>query len=97
MTSTDTTTLEEQIAPVAAELADVQDRIKNLTEIADGLKAKLRDLRFNPDAFATAYPVTTNPQFYKLTPDAAAIKAKVAPEVYESFMRQVGDVKVGLS
>ena len=111
-------TLEDRIAPVAAELATVQDKIKELTERADALKAILRDLtdgapdsyaagnltvtispnrRFDPAAFAAAYPVTQHPEFYKLTPDTTTVKAKVAPEVYESFMRQVGDVKVGLS
>lgn len=39
--------------------------------------------RVDVDAVAQAYPVTDNPQLYKLVPDLAAIKKNLSPAVVE--------------
>lgn len=52
--------------------------------------------RFDPVMFAEHFPVSANPEFYKLVPDATLVKRGLSPEAYESFMAVVGDAKVSI-
>ena len=47
-------TLEEQLAPLAARLADIQAAKADLEEQEKGIKAAIRDLVPGPDAYAAA-------------------------------------------
>lgn len=40
------------------------------------------------------YPVTTHPQFYKLTLDTAAVRRELAPAVVDEHMALAGDMKI---
>lgn len=80
-------TLEDQITPVATELATVQDRIKEMTERADTLKAQLRDLtQGTPDSYAAGALTVTislnrrfNPQLAeRILPDDVLALCRVS-------------------
>lgn len=78
MTTTTTSTLEERLAPIAAELATVQDHIKALQERESHLKTQIRELVPGTDAYEAgplAVVVSTNNRFdpkraLDLVPDA---------------------------
>jgi len=73
-----TETLEQRLAPLATQLADVQAAIADLTEREKGLKAAIRDLVPGSDSYAAAgltVVVSTNNRFdaakaLPLIPDA---------------------------
>lgn len=121
MTNTDTTTqttqtLAEQLAPLAAELATVQEKINDLRDQESTLKAQILDLthgdpatygagnvdvivsqasRLNLAAIAKAYPATTHPQLYALTPDTKAVRHYLAEADLEPFLtRSAPSVKL---
>ena len=64
--NTPNTTIADQLAPLAADLADVQDQIATLQLVEAALKSKIRDTCPGPDSYAAGnltIVVSTNRRF----------------------------------
>lgn len=98
MTTTTTSTLEERLAPIAAELATVQDHIKALQERESHLKTQIRELVPGPDTYgagALAVQLQPNRRF-----DADAFMAKYPATTHPRFYKlalNTTEVKKGIT
>ena len=91
MTTTTTTTLGEQLAPLAARLAQLQEAADLLAQQIDDVKAQIRDTVPGPDNYA-AGPLTVQVQTNGRL-DTKAIAAKYPPTQHPELYSQTVDVR----
>lgn len=90
--------LQAQAAPALARMEEIKKTFKfdlgfGTHKIAGLSVGVAHNTRFNPKAFADAYPVLKYPQYYTPAPDTAAIKENLSPAEIKKYTNE-GDPRV---
>lgn len=100
--------IQAQIAALTERADEVKAKMRSLAQIdVDHPSAEIKtdagltitlsaNRRIDVRKVMSLYPVHEYTHFYKATPNAAAIKAAISPDAYESLMSIVGEPKVSL-
>lgn len=108
-TTTDLAELARQLAAVQTRLAPLKEQEAALKaqirehlstlgpgtyQAGDHTIAATATRRIDVTAIAEIYPVTSNPELYKLTVDVAAVRKHLAPAVVDALMTTAGDMGI---
>lgn len=95
-------TIQSQLRPLQEKEAALKAEIRsNLAQLGPGdyqagdhLVSAGATRRLDQALITEHYPVTTHPQFYKLTIDTAAVRRELPPAVIDEHMVLAGDMKI---